>query len=303
MANVDGTITVSKLSKHFGSVKAVDNLSFTVKPGTVTGFLGPNGAGKTTTLRMLLGLVTPSSGTARIGGKAYAELDRPLHQVGAALEAASFHPGRRARDHLRVMCAASGLPQSRADEVLTTVGLGDAGGRRVKGFSMGMRQRLGLAGTLLGDPQVLILDEPANGLDPEGINWLRGFLRQLADDGRTVLISSHMLSEVQQTVDNVVIIANGRLVRSGPLSALMASTKKAVRVRGPKLADLREALGKQRLQVEPDGTNGLLVHGVEPAAVGRIAFSHNIELHELSATSSDLEQIFLELTADQAGAR
>jgi len=303
VAKMDGTVAVSKLSKNFGSVKAVDNLSFTVKPGTITGFLGPNGAGKTTTLRMLLGLVQPNSGTARIGGKAYAELDRPLHHVGAALEAASFHPGRRARDHLRVLCAASGLPGARADEVLATVGLTEVGKRRVKGFSMGMRQRLGLAGTLLGDPQVLILDEPANGLDPEGINWLRGFLRRLADEGRTVLISSHMLSEVQQTVDNVVIIARGRLVRAGPLTDLMASTGKAVRVRGPRLGDLRTALNKQKLQVEPDGRDGLLVHGVEPAAVGSLAFAHNVELHELTAAQSDLEQVFLDLTAGEGGIR
>ncbi len=303
MAKLDGTVTVSKLSKHFGPVRAVDNLTFTVKPGTVTGFLGPNGAGKTTTLRMLLGLVTPSSGTARIGGKAYAELDNPLHQVGAALEAASFHPGRRARDHLRVLCAASGLPESRADEVLATVGLAEVGRRRVKGFSMGMRQRLGLAGALLGDPQVLILDEPANGLDPEGINWLRGFLRQLASEGRTVLISSHMLSEVQQTVDNVVIIAQGKLIRSGPLSSLMASTQKSVRVRGPRLADLRTALDQHRLTVEQDGKHGLLIHNAEPATIGKLAFANQVELHELTAASSDLEQIFLDLTGDLGGLR
>ncbi|MGB9376869.1 MAG: ABC transporter ATP-binding protein [Mycobacteriales bacterium] len=300
---MDGTVTISRLTKHFGSVRAVDDLSFTVKPGTITGFLGPNGAGKTTTLRMLLGLVKPNSGTARIGGKAYAELDQPMHMVGAALEAASFHPGRRARDHLRVLCAASGVPESRADEVLAQVGLSEVGKRRVKGFSMGMRQRLGLAATLLGDPQVLILDEPANGLDPEGINWLRGFLRQLASEGRTVLISSHMLSEVQQTVDNVVIIAHGKLIRSGPLSELMSSTVHSVRVRSPQLADLRKALDQRKLRVEPDGQDGLLVHNSQPADVGRLAFANNIELHELTAATSDLEQIFLELTASEAGVR
>ena len=300
VVKMDGTVTVSKLSKHFGPVKAVDNLSFTVKPGTVTGFLGPNGAGKTTTLRMLLGLVKPNGGTARIGGKAYAELDHPLTHVGAALEAASFHPGRRARDHLRILCAASGLPESRADEVLATVGLAEVGKRRVKGFSMGMRQRLGLAATLLGDPQVLILDEPANGLDPEGINWLRGFLRQLAGEGRTVLISSHMLSEVQQTVDNVVIIAHGRLVRSGPLTELMASTTKSVLVRSPRIGDLRKALNQQKLKVEPDGNDSLLVHDVDTATVGRLAFANKVELHELTAATSDLEQIFLDLTAGEA---
>jgi ABC-2 type transport system ATP-binding protein len=204
-------LEVHRLTKRFGAVTAVDDLTFAVRPGTVTGFLGPNGAGKTTTLRMLLGLVTPTSGTATIGGRRYAEIHDPLRQVGAVLEASSFHPGRSARDHLRVLCAAAGLPASRADDALRQVGLAEAAGRRVGGFSLGMRQRLGLASALLGEPGVLILDEPANGLDPEGIRWLRGFLRHLADGGRTVLVSSHVLAEVAQTVDDVVIIATGRL--------------------------------------------------------------------------------------------
>jgi len=299
----DGTVAVSGLSKQFGSVKAVDDLTFTVAPGTITGFLGPNGAGKTTTLRMLLGLVTPSGGSATIGGKRYAELDRPMLHVGAALEASSFHPGRRARDHLRILGAATGLPETRADEVLAQVGLGDAGRRRTKEFSMGMRQRLGLAATLLGDPQVLILDEPANGLDPEGINWLRGFLRHLAEQGRTVLVSSHMLSEIQQTVDNVVIIARGRLVRQGPLSELMASTSRTVRVRGPQLTELHQLLDSSGATVVADGHSSLLVRDVEAATVGHLAFTHQLELHELSPETSDLEQVFLDLTADQGGIR
>ncbi len=300
--NGPASIVVTDLSKSFGSVRAVDRLSFVVEPGQVTGFLGPNGAGKTTTLRMVLGLLTPDSGSATYGGTPYAALSRPSSRVGAVLETA-FHPGRSGRNHLRVYCAAAGFPDERADAVLAQVGMTEAGKRKTGGYSLGMRQRLGLATALLGDPQVLILDEPANGLDPEGINWLRGFLRRLAGEGRTILISSHILSEVQQTVDNVVIIAHGRLVRSGPLSDLMASTTRSVRVRSPNIADLHTALTQQKLTVKPDSTDGLLVHGAEPAAIGKLAFANSIELHELTAASSDLEQIFLELTADQAGVR
>jgi ABC-2 type transport system ATP-binding protein len=211
-------ITVNGLSKRFGDVLAVDNLSFDVQQGTVVGFLGPNGAGKTTTLRMLLGLVTPTAGTATFGGRAYRELPAPTRTVGAVLEASGFHPGRSARNHLRVLATAAGIPHGRVDEVLGQVGLADAAGRRVGGFSLGMRQRLGLAAALLGDPAVLLLDEPANGLDPEGIHWLRGLIRRQADEGRTVLVSSHVLAEVAQTVDQVVIIAPGpaRPHLSGP---------------------------------------------------------------------------------------
>jgi len=214
------SIAIHGLTKRFGDVVAVDDLSFAVEEGTVTGFLGPNGAGKTTTLRMLLGLVAPTSGTATIAGKAYRDLEAPFRHVGAVLEATGFHPGRRARDHLRVLSTAAGIPVARVDVVLEQVGLADAAGRRVKGFSLGMRQRLGLAAALLGDPEVLILDEPANGLDPEGVHWLRRFLRSYAADGRTVLVSSHLLAEVAQTVDEVVIIAGGRLVRQSSLTNL-----------------------------------------------------------------------------------
>jgi ABC-2 type transport system ATP-binding protein len=213
-------ITIEGLTKRFGEVVAVDDLSFEVDRGTVVGFLGPNGAGKTTTLRMLLGLVAPTAGSARIDGRRYRELSEPVRHVGALLEASSFHPGRSARNHLRVVATAAGLPLPRADEVLGQVGLAGAARRRVGGFSLGMRQRLGLATALLGDPEVLILDEPANGLDPEGVHWLRGFLRHLADEGRTVLVSSHVLAEVAQTVDQVVIVARGRLVTQSTLAAL-----------------------------------------------------------------------------------
>jgi ABC-2 type transport system ATP-binding protein len=213
-------ITIEGLTKRYGDVVAVDGLSFEVDQGTVTGFLGPNGAGKTTTLRMLLGLVTPTAGTARIQGRPYRELAAPLRHVGAVLESSSFHPGRTARNHLRVVSIAAGLPRARADEVLAKVDLDQAADRRVGGFSLGMRQRLALATALLGDPEVVVLDEPANGLDPEGIHWLRGFLRHLADQGRTVLVSSHVLAEVAQTVDQVLIIDHGRLLASGRLDEL-----------------------------------------------------------------------------------
>ena len=201
---------------------AVDRLDFEVDPGTVTGFLGPNGAGKTTTLRMLLGLVAPTSGTATIDGRPYRELADPLRRVGAVLEAGGFHPGRSARDHLRVQATAAGLPRTRVDQVLEQTGLAGAGSRRVGGFSLGMRQRLGLAAALLGDPEVLVLDEPANGLDPEGVRWLRGLVRGLAAEGRTVLVSSHLLAEVAQTADQVVIIDKGRLVTQAPMAELTA---------------------------------------------------------------------------------
>lgn len=216
------TVTVSHLSKSFGRIRAVDDLSFTAPPGTVTGFLGPNGAGKTTTLRMILGLVRPAAGTATIGGVPYAAIPDPITEVGAVLEETAFHPGRTARMHLRVICTAAGLPADRVDEMLDLVDLGAAADRRVGGFSLGMRQRLALASALLGEPNVLLLDEPANGLDPEGIHWLRGLLRQLASSGRAVLVSSHVLAEVEQIADQVVIISGGRPVHEGSLRELVA---------------------------------------------------------------------------------
>jgi ABC-2 type transport system ATP-binding protein len=214
------TIAVDGLTKRFGAVRAVDELSFEITGAGVTGFLGPNGAGKTTTLRMLLGLVTPDRGQATIEKRRYAELDHPAQTVGSLLEATSFHPGRSARNHLRVVARAAGLADRRADEVLEQVGLADAAGRRVAGFSLGMRQRLGLATALLGEPEVLILDEPTNGLDPAGVRWLRNLLRDLAAEGRTVLVSSHLLAEVAQTVDRVVVVDRGRLVADGTVADL-----------------------------------------------------------------------------------
>jgi ABC-2 type transport system ATP-binding protein len=216
-------VSVHGLSKDFGRVRAVREVTFTLPAGQLTGFLGPNGAGKTTTLRMVLGLVRPTSGRALIGGRSYSQLAEPRRVVGAVLEATGFHPGRRGRDHLRVAAQAGGLPPARVDQVLDQVGLTEDAGRRVSGYSLGMRQRLGLAVALLGDPQVLILDEPANGLDPGGMAWLRGLLRDLADQGRTLAICSHLLAEMAQTVDRVVIISTGRLTFDGPLSSLTAA--------------------------------------------------------------------------------
>ncbi|GEA82140.1 ABC transporter ATP-binding protein [Cellulomonas uda] len=306
----DRTVRVEHLTKTFGSgphaVRAVDDLNFEVRPGRVTGFLGPNGAGKTTTLRMLLGLVSPTSGTATVGGRRYAEIARPAHVVGAALEAASFHPGRTARDHLRVFAPQVGVPDTRADEVLALVGLSAVAQRRVGGFSLGMRQRLALATTLLGDPPVLLLDEPANGLDPEGIAWLRGFLRALAHEGRTVLVSSHVLSEVEQTVDDVVIIARGRLVHASPLGELARLARRRVEVASPDAAALDALVAAGGWAVDdvrrgPDGATYVLLD-VDTPAVGAAAFGAGVELHRLQARDVGLEDVFLQLTAPPPGA-
>ena len=295
----EGRIVVDGLTKTFrGGVRAVDSLSFTVEPGSVTGFLGPNGAGKTTTLRMVLGLVTPTSGRATIAGKPYSQLHNPVSYVGAALEASSFHPARTGRNHLRILCIAAGIPQQRADAVLDMVGLGPAGRRKVRGYSLGMRQRLSLAAALIGDPRVLVLDEPANGLDPDGIRWLRGFFRHMAGEGRTVLVSSHQLNEVQEVADRVVILNRGQLVRSGAIHELLAGTD-SVRVRGPHLGELDAALRQRGLQPTQTGPESLEVQGIETAQVGHLAFETGTELHELSTQSFDLEDLFFSLTSDQ----
>jgi ABC-2 type transport system ATP-binding protein len=286
-------VEVRGLTKRFGTVTAVDDLSFTVQPGRVTGFLGPNGAGKTTSLRSLLGLVTPTSGTATIGGRRYVDLPDPQRTVGALLEASSFHSGRTARNSLRVAAGPAGIGEARIDELLALVDLIGAADRRVGEFSLGMRQRLGLAQALLGDPGVLVLDEPANGLDPEGIAWLRTFLRSLAAQGRTVLISSHVLSEVQQTVDDVVIIARGRLVRAGSLAELSGGG--AVRAVTPDPARLVTALHEAGVASRAPAPDQVLATGTTPADVGHVAFTAGVELHGLAAAASDLESIFLEL--------
>ncbi|AMB59943.1 ABC transporter ATP-binding protein [Microterricola viridarii] len=289
-------IEFAGVSKRFGAVAAVNDLSFTVEPGRVTGFLGPNGAGKTTSLRMLLGLVRPSSGTATFGGVPYRQLSNPLTTVGAALEAASFHPGRTARHHLGVYAAAAGLDKARVDIVLGKVGLSEYADRRVGGYSLGMRQRLGLAGTLLGDPGVLVLDEPINGLDPEGIKWIRLFLRELAAEGRTVLVSSHLLSEVQQSVDDVVIIAKGQLVHRGPLSSLDTEQVPHVIVNSPTPEALAAALTAAGLSHAP-ARAGLLVAAGDPAQIGHIAFAAGVEISVLHRQETGLEDSFLSLVA------
>ncbi|MEU4770615.1 ATP-binding cassette domain-containing protein [Micromonospora sp. NPDC023644] len=301
----DGQIVVSGLTKQYKNVRAVNDLSFTVQPGRVTGFLGPNGAGKTTTLRMLLNLVTPTSGTATIGGRRYADLTDPLRHVGAVLEASSAHKGRTGINHLRVIAAAAGLPKHRADEVLAQVGLTPAAKRKFKGYSLGMKQRLGIAAGMLGDPRVLILDEPANGLDPEGIRWMRGFLKNLAHEGRTVLVSSHLLSEMQLLADDVVIIAAGQLVRQGTVEQVIGSMAQGirVRVRTPQADALTAALKEGPAIVDVDEHGVLLVGGVDAPTVGRVALTAGVELHELTTERPDLERVFLELTAGKAGIR
>lgn len=301
-------LTVESLTKEFGSVRAVDDLSFTVAPGRVTGFLGPNGAGKTTTLRCLLGLVSPTSGRTLIAGRAYRDLPDPTHTVGASLEASGFHPGRTARDHLRILARAGGVEPSRVDVVLDQVGLADAANRRAGGFSLGMRQRLALASALLGDPDVLVLDEPANGLDPEGIAWLRQFLRYLAaepsptaPEGRTILVSSHVLAEVEQTVDDVVIIARGRLVTAGSLADLVAGGDTYVLVRTPQSDQLGDALraALSNVLVQPHG-DALRITGAPAPEIGRIALAAGVELHELTPQRTDLEDLFIRLTSGAA---
>lgn len=297
-----GRIVVAGLTKQFRNLRAVDNLTFTVEPGTVTGFLGPNGAGKTTTLRMILGLVSPTSGVATVGGVPYQNLRQPLRVVGASLEASSFHQARTGRNHLRIMAAAAGLPERRVDEVLALVGLAPAANRKVKGYSLGMRQRLALATALLGDPHVLILDEPANGLDPEGIRWLRNFLRGLAERGRTVLVSSHLLAEVAQTVDDVVIIAHGRSVRQGKVQALLSEAKGYVRVRTSQPDELISVLGPDA-QVRRTGQGEVCIDNMTSGEVGKVAYGAGLAIDELTTVQADLEEVFLRLTSGGASIR
>jgi ABC-2 type transport system ATP-binding protein len=291
-------IAVEDLRKRYGKTQAVDGLSFTVEPGRVVGFLGPNGAGKTTTLRILLGLVHANSGQATIHGKNYAQLERPFCQVGAVLEASGFHPGRKARNHLRVLARAGYAPEKRVDEVLVKVGLEGAAKKRVGGYSLGMRQRLALASALLGNPGVLILDEPANGLDPEGIRWLRDLLRSLAAEGRAVLISSHVLAEVEQTVDEVVIINKGKFVAHGSVEELTRGAEKRVRVSTPQLATLKKRLVEAGIKAGEDG-DALIVTGATSAQVGEIAAKSSLVLHELTPLATQLEDVFFDLTSEE----
>ena len=292
-------VEIRDLHKRFGSVKAVNGLSFDVAPGRVTGFLGPNGAGKSTTLRALLGLIRPTEGTATFGGRRYDELDHPSRQVGAVLEDASFHPGRTGRNHLRVLAVTGEHPESRVDEVLSAVGLSDAANRRVKGYSMGMRQRLAIAAALLGDPEVLILDEPTNGLDPPGITWMRGLLREQAANGRAVLVSSHLLAEVAQSVDDVVIIAKGELRARGTLEEVLGGDDgPATEVRTPDTDRLAAALEQHGHRVEREGDR-LLVLGATPEQVGAIAAEERVTVLGLAPRARSLEAAFFALTGDE----
>jgi ABC-2 type transport system ATP-binding protein len=292
-------IEVDRLTKRYGKTVAVDDLSFRVTPGRITGFLGPNGAGKTTTLKAILGLVRPTAGTARVLGKTYRELEDPVRTVGAVLETSRYHPGRSGRNHLRVLATQAGIPHPRVEEVLELVAMKEAARRRVGGYSMGMRQRLGLAGALLGEPQLLVLDEPANGLDPAGIRWLRDLLRSLAQQGRTILVSSHVLAEVEQIVDEVVIIHRGRFVAQSTTSELSARAAAGVRVRSPDAERLRDVLSTNGMSVVvlEDGALGV-VDGT-PQRVGELAAANNVVLHELVAEKATLEEAFLELTAGE----
>jgi ABC-2 type transport system ATP-binding protein len=299
-----GRIDVCGLTKEYRGVRAVDDLSFTVEPGRVTGFLGPNGAGKTTTLRMLLGLVEPTAGTATIGGVRYADLDQPIRHVGAVLEAGAAHKDRTGRDHLRIVCQSAGIPLARADEVLELVGLGVAANRTFRGYSLGMRQRLGVAAALLGDPQVLILDEPANGLDPEGIRWMRDLLRTLATQGRTILVSSHLLGEMEQLADDLVIVTAGRLAAQGTVASVIGSMTYLSRtlVRTRELDKLAAVLGSDAVAT-PTGDGGAYITGADAIAIGDAALRAGIAIHQLVTQLPDLEAAFLELTAGKAAIR
>jgi len=295
-------IEVDHLTKRFRQTVAVDDLSFKVRPGAITGFLGPNGAGKTTTLRVILGLVRPTAGRATVMERLYRQLDAPTRQVGAVLEASDFHPGRSGRNHLRVLATATGIPFSRVEEVLEIVDLADVAGRRAGGYSLGMRQRLSLAAALLGDPAVLVLDEPANGLDPQGIRWLREFLRSLAAEGRTIFLSSHVLAEVEQIVDEVVIIHRGKFVEQANTAELVARAVGGIRVRSPQADRLRGALEEAGVKVASAEGDLLTVADTSTARVGEIAAANGIVLHELVAESSSLEQVFIDLTTPEGDA-
>jgi ABC-2 type transport system ATP-binding protein len=292
-------ISVQGLTKRFGKVTAVEDLSFDIDRGTITGFVGPNGAGKTTTLRAILGLVRPTAGTALIDGVPYARLQQPARHVGAVLEASGFHPGRTARNHLRVLAAHSGIPDRRVDEVLAEVDLAGAAHRRVGGFSLGMRQRLGLAAALLGDPAILILDEPTNGLDPAGVHWLRTFLRARVENGGTVLVSSHLLAELALSADSVVVIKAGRLVTQGTVAELTRRMGRAVRVRTPQVERLRETLTARGVVTQLDGPDQLVALEVDTETVGQAVAEAGVVVYEMSAQQPDLEDAVLALTTDE----
>jgi len=292
-------IEVRDLSKRYGDKLAVNNLSFTVEPGSVTGFLGPNGAGKSTTMRLIVGLDHATSGTATIDGKPYAELHQPLRVVGALLEAGALHPGRSAHNHLLFLAQTQGLPRRRVDEVIDLVGLHDVAHERVGGFSLGMKQRLGLAAALLGDPRILILDEPINGLDPEGILWVRNLLRRLADEGRTVLVSSHLMSEMAQTADNLIVIGRGSLIAQSTMAEFLdRNSDQSVIVRTAQIDALRDILTSAGGQVTSGDGNALTVQHLTAERIGDLAAGAGVALHELTPQLASLEEAFMETTQD-----
>jgi len=298
VAEAPGLIEARDLTKRFGDKVAVDHLSFDVEPGRVTGFLGPNGAGKSTTMRLITGLDRPDGGSATIGGLAYDQLAKPLTRVGALLEARSLHPGRSARNHLLFLAQTQGVPASRADEVLDLVGLREVANKRAGGFSLGMTQRLGIAAAMLGNPPVLMLDEPVNGLDPEGIRWVRTFMRQLATEGRTIFVSSHLMSEMAVTADHLVVIGRGRLIaNSSTEEFIQQSSERSVFVRAPDSARLRELITAEGGAVT-DADGGLLVTGMPAPRIGELAASASVVLHELTPRLPSLEEAFMEMTAD-----
>jgi ABC-2 type transport system ATP-binding protein len=293
-------IEIYQLTKRYGGTAAVDGLSFTVHPGRVTGFLGPNGAGKSTTMRVILRLDAPTSGQATINGHPYQRLRRPLHQVGALLDAGAVAGGRTAHNHLLAIAASNGIGRHRVAEVLGTVGLDSAAGRRVGGFSLGMRQRLGIAAALLGDPGVLMFDEPVNGLDPEGIAWIRGLLKQLAAEGRTVFVSSHLMSEMALTADHLVVIGRGRLIADAPIAEFEQNSRTDVLVRSPAGGQLAGLLAQRGAAVTAETDGGLAVTGLDATAIGDLASAHHITVHELTPRHASLEEAFMDLTREHA---
>ncbi|MEU4269295.1 ATP-binding cassette domain-containing protein [Streptomyces sp. NPDC026092] len=294
-------IDVNELTKRYGATTAVNGLTFAVRPGRVTGFLGPNGAGKSTTLRMVLGLHAPTSGSVTVDGRPFRDRPRGLRHVGALLDAGDVHGGRTARAHLSLLARSNRIPPSRVDEVLAEVGLTGADGRRIGGFSLGMRQRLGIAAALLGDPPVLLFDEPLNGLDPEGVKWVRGLFRRLAGEGRTVFVSSHLMSEMEHTADDLVVVGRGELIAAESLAAFSArGTQRGVTVSTPDAAALREVLVAEGASVSTHASGGelLVVSGMPAARIGELALRHRFPLHELTTRKASLEEAFMELTAD-----
>ena len=292
-------VQISDLRKRYGKTVAVDGLSFEVGEGRIVGFLGPNGAGKTTTLRSLLGLIRPTSGEALIEGRPFVEADDPGRTVGAVLEAGAAHPGRSGRNHLRALALAAALPASRVDEVLEMVDLSGAAHRRVGGYSLGMKQRLGLAAALLGNPRILVLDEPANGLDPAGMRWLRDLLRSLAGAGHSILISSHVLSEISAIADDAVVINHGRSIVQAPISELTGGTAGGMRIAGPDAPRLAERLQADGASVEPATDGAFVVHGLSGEDIGRVVAQSGLVISELSPIARSLEDVFLELTSGE----